>query len=371
MKFIRKHINEGVFKNPEQAKAAREKTKSLSNVDKLVNTIKDNIQTIASAKFDEFIKSKLTISSSVNRAVFSKSENGANMEDINYKFEGDTLICTCTISLSSNGLYQNSGSSELTIYSPEYVRIIETKLKLEFNCPAKLKIKLIKGIYSSCVIFTDPKYDYTNRAISLKYSARDDLTDFCHLMNCIEGLEYWKHKLVIAKDDPDLNYPDSLYTDEPLIHKFECILIRGCYEISQLEVLPNILSNELTNDFYREKITRQYPAPHYTGMITYCLNKAAENLQDVVIAGNEVARIVNKNFSNYPNVYINLRFMQSVPDFSPYIGQGARVPEHKWGETIRDSITEKCDNLSLILSYCGKFSITQNVKVFNADKRED
>ncbi len=371
MKFIRKHLNEGVFKNPEQARAAREKAKSLSNVDKLVNTVKDNIQVIASGKFDEFIKSKLSLSPSPKGSVFSRVENGAEVEDITYKFEGDTIICTCTVSLSSNGLFQNSGSSELIICCPEYIGIIENKISYEFDCPAKVKIKLVQGD-PSCVIFKKPTSEYHERKIILGVSLRSDLTDFCHLMNCIEGLEYWKHKLVIAKDDPNWNYPDSLYTNEPLIHKFECILIRGCYEISQLEVLPNILSNELTNDFYREKLTHQYPAPHYTGMITFCLNQAVENLQDVVIAGNEVARIVNKHFSNYPNVYINLRFMHSVPDFSPYIGQGTRVPEHKWRETIRDSITEKCDNLSLILSYCGKYSITQTVRAFDAyTKRED
>ena len=370
MKFIRKHLNEGVFKNPEQARAAREKAKSLSNVDKLVNTVKDNIQVIASGKFDEFIKSKLSISSLSKGSVFSKIENGAKTEDITYKFEGDTLVCTCTISLSSNGLYQTSGTTELVIRCPEYVNIIENKISYEFDCPVKMKIKLIPGD-QSCAIFKKPTSEYNERKIILRASMRSDLTDFCHLMNCIEGLEYWKHKLVIAKDDPDLNYPDSLYTNEPLIHKFECILIRGCYEISQLEVLPNILSNELTNDFYREKLTHQYPAPHYTGMITYCLNQSAQNLQDVIIAGNKVARIVNKNFSNYPNVYINLRFMRSTPNFSPYIGQGVRVPEHKWRETIRDSITEKCDNLALELAYCGKYSITQTVRAFNADKRED
>lgn len=369
MKFIRKHLNEGYFKNPEQAKAAREKAKSLSNVDKLTNTIRENIQTLASAKFDEFIKSKLTISSLTKGAVFSKSENGAKTEDITYKFEGNTIVCTCTVSLSNNGMFQSSGSSELVICCPEYISIIENKISYEFNCPAKLRIKLVQG-NPSCVIFKKPTSEYHERRIILRISLRSDLTDFCHLMNCIEGLEYWKHKLVIAKDDPLLNYPDSLYTEEPLNHKFECIVIRGWYEISQLEVLPNILSNELTNDFYREKMTRQYPAPHYTGMITFCLDEAAENLQDVVIAGNKVARIVNKNFSNYSNVYINLRFMRSVSDFNPCIGQGVRVPEHKWNESIRDSITEHCDNLALELSYCGKYSITQTVKVFNAAKKE-
>ncbi len=35
-----RYINEGIFKNPEQARAAREKEKSISNVDKLVSTSK-------------------------------------------------------------------------------------------------------------------------------------------------------------------------------------------------------------------------------------------------------------------------------------------------------------------------------------------
>lgn len=368
MKFIRKRLNEGVFKNPEQARAAREKAKSLSNADKVVNAFKENIQAIASGKFDEFIKSKLT-ESSYSKGVFSNSENGAKTEDITYKFESDTLICTCTVSLSANGMFQSSGSSELVIRCPENINVIENKISYELSCPAKLKIKLVQG-NPSCIIFKNPTNDYHERKIVLGVGLTNDLTAFCHLMNCIEGLEYWKQKLVISLDDPDLNYPDRLYTEEPLIHKFECILIRG-YELSQLEALPNILSNELTNDFYRKKLTRRYPAPEYTGMITFCLNHAAESLKDVVIAGNKVARIVNRYFSNYPNVYINLRFMHSTPDFSSYIGQGVRVPEHKWNETIRDSITEKCDNLALELSYCGKFSITQTVRAFNADERED
>ena len=374
MKFIRKHLNEGVFKNPEQARITREKEKSLSNADKLVNVIKDNIQAIASEKFDEFIKSKLAISSLSKGSVFSKLENGAETEDITYKFEGDTIVCTCTISLSSNGLYQglyqNSGArTELVIRCPEYVSIIENKISYEFDCPAKVKIKLVQGDLS-CAIFKNPTSDYQERKIILRASMRSDLTDFCHLMNCIEGLEYWKHKLVIAKDDPDWNYPDSLYTEEPLIHKFECIQISGYYELSQLEVLPNILSNEVTNEFYRQNISKIYPTPTYTGMIIFCLYKAAENLQDVVTAGNKVARIVNKNFSNYPNVYINVRFVHSDPDFNSYIGRGVQVPEHKWNDIIRDNITTECDNLSLMLSYCGKYSITQNVRVFNAYERE-
>ena len=186
MKFIRKHLNEGVFKNPEQARAAREKAKSLSNVDKLVNVVKDNIQTIASAKFDEFIKSRLTISSLSNGTVFSKAANSAKTEDITYKFEGDTIVCTCTVSLSSNGSFQPSGSSELVICCPEYISIIENKISYEFNCPAKVKIKLVQGD-QYCVIFKKPTSEYYERKIVLGVSMRSDLTDFCHLMNCIEG----------------------------------------------------------------------------------------------------------------------------------------------------------------------------------------
>ena len=40
MKFIRKqHINEGYFKNPTQAKEAREKAKELSNVEKVAGVV--------------------------------------------------------------------------------------------------------------------------------------------------------------------------------------------------------------------------------------------------------------------------------------------------------------------------------------------
>ena len=38
MKFIRKKLNEGYFKNPEQMKAAKERTASMTNTEKLANT---------------------------------------------------------------------------------------------------------------------------------------------------------------------------------------------------------------------------------------------------------------------------------------------------------------------------------------------
>lgn len=369
MKFIRKRLNEGMFKNPEQARAARNKEKSLSSVDKLTNTIKANIQSIASNKCDKKII-PLLVSQDVDErfSIFSSNKNEAAVKSINYSYSGNNLICECVVSLSSNGTDFNDGTARLIISSPENVGKIEELLSSEFDCQATVKIKLVEddhyaGTYSSCVLFTEPKGSYDRRILELKYSEADDLTPFVHMMNCIENINWNYYRFTlnygITGQSPMFKIP-KIYSSETLKNKFGWISFRG-FELSYVTAIRNskmFLSNSVAHKSLIDSVVgRMNVIPEnieFTGMIDIEAKEVCHSLDDVVTAARMTAAAVKNNYAEYPNLYVNISLAPYFWDGQKKAGSdGYRKEVTTLPYFAPEQIAKKypCNNLSLQIKW--------------------
>ena len=236
IKFIKKHINEGYFRNPEQMKNAAEKRKNKVSGELVSSIAKKEIGSIASSRFDTEFKEYLT---GVN-GIFEKDIIDVDNLLFRYYFDNNILICEFPITLVKPRGYFGWNYT-IEVKYPENIREMENSLKEEYGVESKVKIISDLGPHIKDEIY----FSITNC---------DDLTEFCHFMNCIEGLDLENYRLIISTTGGYTSL-DSVHTDEPLKTKFGGARLVG-FEIGEVDNIEELITLD-TNTFIKREAMMQ------------------------------------------------------------------------------------------------------------------
>ena len=345
-KYIRKNISEGYFKNPEELKAAAEKRKDSTSIEKLAVTTKGMIPEIAEKKFNNDFSS-LVVGPPQSAAIFDSTFNGASCESITYRFAGNTLVCEIKVKLTHQGYGLNSGDARIKIKYPETIQQIESILKEEYGYDAEVKLKIDAGVY----LLMKPGVNSLGceRTIDLIATNNTDLTGLCHLLNSIDVSDfpyYDRYVLMCNKSMRLGNKASSTHTDEPLIHKFQWIDINGL-PLKRIVDIDRILSTEPADVYYQMKshYNGYWPKganPYYTGIIKLKLPyDTVCDLHDIEDNVYESAEFAKKH-PMFKNLYLRL----TIP--GDYMGR--YIPKSgcplDFGEKTRQ-LEKEIDNLAL------------------------
>ena len=349
-KYIRKNINEGYFKNPEELKAAAEKRKESTSVEKLAVTTKRLIPELAEKKFNKDFSS-LVVGPPQSAAIFDSTYNGASCESITYRFAENTLVCEIRVKLTHPGYGLNSGCVLIKIKYPETVAQIESILHDEYGYDVEVKLKIDTGTWS---YFTEkPSVNNLgcNRVIDLTATKNTDLTGFCHFLNSIDVSDFSYYDRYIFTFNKTLRLgcsATSTHTDEPLIHKFQWIDINGL-EIKNLVNIDRILATDVSDTYYQLKshYNGYWPRganPYYTGIIRLrppCIKGGRCDISDIEKCIDDSA-----DFAKRHPMFKNLYLKVNIP--GDYIGRW--VPTN--GQTLdfgekTNHLQKEIDNLAL------------------------
>lgn len=351
IRYIRKHINEGMFKNPEQAKAAKERMAQRSNVDKLAASARAQIPILAEKNYTEKIKNALV--GTPKESVFS-NYNEATCNDIRFYLEGNVLICEAHVDIKTAGYWLNSGDIDIRIWYPETIRMLEEDLSEKYGIPCKFKI-IVKKLFKKEIASIYSSVDWY---ISIVATNKKDLTDFCHFLNECEGLEHGSiYRLCI---DRNRNYNHlksftSISTTEPLKEKFQGIKIIGG-TLYDVERLSDIVSTEISDSYmqvkplYKGIAVKTAKETNYTGYVemfyegkmvdSISYDKLKEVLIDCADFGNRHPEF--KNICLYINIFGKWEFASYPTSGQPLY----------FGKEIRDlqNSSHRVTNISVILN---------------------
>jgi len=365
-----KYIREGYFKTPEQAKQSRNNSSGLERVSAVA---KSQINDFAGQRFNVEFTEYLT---GVN-GIFKKEAvlgNGARCESIEYYFENNILVCKFNVSLSSGGDL-NTGDALLYISYPENIREIEQSLKEEYGFDSKIIISLSpKQVWQSAPknpIFTKQKYYSDRKKVSLELTDCTDLTDFCHLLNCIEGIDFDNYVLYI--DITDGKGVKEFKSSEPLIQKFQEVKVFGA-ELEQLNGIDCVLSNKPCSEYHNNSFAYNGTSvdnptiPQFTGVLFITLDDETGYTEPqsftydkIIDIANSYAKWAKTYMSSYKNllVVLDLNNHEYIPETeNSYFAKDTE-------DILFDKRLVKSSNLSLAIHTRYEHARYSPVRLFN------
>ena len=332
MKFIRKYkLTEGYFKSPEELKTQKNK---LSAAEKLVNAAKLSIPERAAKRFNTEFTEYMT---GVNSVFYD--ENGPKCQNIEYYFENNMLVCKFTIELNYAAHSFGGISTNIFLRYPDNIRTIEESLEEEYGYKVKVVINLVPGTARGSEedrIFgvpSSPEAYNARRTITVNLTD-GSLTDFCHLLNCITGLEYWKYYSLTVKNG-DLIKSNEELTTEPLVHKFHKINIINLQIIGTgIKNIDYMLSNEVSEYFFTLYIYRWH----------LYLPKLAHEITDKLIPSTGILEIINPpiDSSDFPEYEIADRMQIEAEKYAEWLNKNAKSFENLYLHIAMSGVDFAC-----------------------------
>ena len=365
-----KYIKEGYFKTPNEIVAAN---KNKSKVERIVAVARKQIQPLASKRFDTEFKEYLI---GVN-GIFDKSFNDVTCEKIQYYFIGDILHCEFTLGIGRCGYGLNSGDVEISLNYPENIREIENSIKEEYNCNAKVIINLTQTndyAYPIFKIEDDLYYALGKRKlIKLQYSDCEDLTDFCHLLNCIKGIDFTNGDFALAIKKT-YGYPQEINSNEELIHKFQTVVLSR-YDLCNVTGLDKILSNEVSDELHRAKpfyhgvSVKVQDLPKYTGILVMNIEPGWQslNINDINDIVNDCNDWANTKITTFDNLFLKLRIDGYYKEGKNQLASD--IKDSREDGNLNDTATNLSLNLTFQNDYTGVYLFNEHR--FNSKDWED
>lgn len=350
-------------------KVAAEKRKAMDIENRVSSIAKQLLPDTAKKRFAK-IFSEMIINHPKNNptGVFYNDYNNAVCNDVNFSVVNDTLVCTFDIDLPHHGYGINSMDAVIMVGYPETIETIENMIKEEYQIPGKVILNVKCSFLNSG---SGHIFIHENKMIKLMATKTNDLTSFCHLLNC------WKGTPINAKSssseiDVFYLYIDGttlhssgtnlqnfkLSTSEPLNNKFQYIKLNN-FGLNQIENLSDILSSKLSSNYFQAKLVYTGRNPifmhDYTGAIE--LNLPATNYLNSNTPYSEFFYIkslmkeVNK-FAKRNTDFSNLRVRLKV---DPKAGWSSAItplskPSSKLTQdTVKNLEEEDIDNIALTM----------------------